>query len=52
MKYGAKDNRRTAFAMETEHFPDSPNEPTFPSVVLKPGQVYKTTTEYRFSVAK
>jgi len=52
MKYGAKDNRRTAFAMETEHFPDSPNEPKFPSVVLKPGQVYKTSTEYRFSVNK
>ncbi|WP_461451917.1 aldose epimerase family protein [Mucilaginibacter sp.] len=52
MKYGAKDNHRTAFAMETEHFPDSPNEPKFPSVVLKPGQVYKTTTEYKFSVAK
>ena len=52
MKYGAKDNYRTAFAMETEHFPDSPNEPKFPSVVLKPGQVYKTTTEYKFSIAK
>ena len=51
MKYSAKDNRRTAFAMETEHFPNSPNEPKFPSVVLKPGQVYKTTTEYKFSVA-
>jgi len=52
MKYGAKDNYRTAFAMETEHFPDSPNEPKFPSVVLKPGQVYKTATEYKFSIAK
>lgn len=52
MKYGAKDNYRTAFAMETEHFPDSPNEPKFPSVTLKPGQVYKTTTKYKFSVVK
>jgi aldose 1-epimerase len=52
MKYGVKDKYRTAFAMETEHFPDSPNEPKFPSVVLKPGKVYNTTTEYRFSLAK
>lgn len=52
MKYGIKDNYRTAFAMETEHFPDSPNESKFPSVTLKPGQVYKTTTEYKFGVVK
>lgn len=52
MKYGIKDNYRTAFAMETEHFPDSPNESKFPSVTLKPGQVYKTTTEYKFSIVK
>jgi aldose 1-epimerase len=52
MKYGYKDKYRTAFAMETEHYPDSPNEPSFPSVVLKPGQVYKTSTQYKFSIAK
>jgi aldose 1-epimerase len=52
MKHGNKDVYRTAFAMETEHFPDSPNEPSYPSVVLKPGQVYQTFTEYKFSVAK
>ena len=37
------------FALETQHFPDSPNHPNFPSTVLRPGQVYRTTTVYRFS---
>jgi aldose 1-epimerase len=41
--------RRSAFCMETQHFPDSPNKPSFPSTVLKPGQAYRTTTVYRFS---
>ena len=41
--------RRSAFCMETQHFPDSPNKPAFPTVVLKPGQTYETTTVYRFS---
>lgn len=36
------------FALETQHFPDSPNQPAFPSTVLRPGQVYETTTVYRF----
>ncbi len=35
-------------ALETQHFPDSPNRPDFPSTVLRPGQVFKSTTEYRF----
>jgi len=48
MKYGNTDDFRTGFAMETQHFPDSPNHPEFPSTVLKPGQVYQSTTEYRF----
>ncbi|MCC8426285.1 aldose epimerase family protein [Mucilaginibacter sp. UR6-11] len=47
---GVKDTARTAFALETQHFPDSPNQSHFPSVVLKPGEVYKTQTIYRFSV--
>lgn len=46
---GSKDDFRTAFAMETQHFPDSPNEPSYPSTVLKPGQVYKTYSVYDFS---
>jgi aldose 1-epimerase len=47
---GAKDDFRTAFAMETQHYPDSPNQPNFPSTVLRPGQTYKTVTIYKFSV--
>lgn len=47
---GVKDLPRTAFAMETQHFPDSPNQPEFPSTVLKPGEVYSTKTAYKFSV--
>lgn len=41
---------RSALCLETQHFPDSPNKPKFPSVVLKPGQTYETTTVYKFSV--
>lgn len=37
-----------AFALETQHFPDSPNQPDFPSTVLQPGEVYDTTTIYKF----
>ncbi len=37
------------FALETQHFPDSPNHPNFPSTVLRPGQTYRTTTVYQFS---
>jgi aldose 1-epimerase len=52
MKGGRLDVYRTSFAMETQHYPDSPNQPTFPSTVLKPGQTYKTQSIYKFSVAK
>jgi len=52
MKNGNQDDFRTAFAMETQHYPDSPNQSNFPSTVLKPGEVYKTTSEYKFSVVK
>jgi aldose 1-epimerase len=44
--------KRGAFCMETQHYPDSPNEKDFPSTVLRPGDKYQTTTIYRFSVAK
>jgi aldose 1-epimerase len=44
--YGA----RAAFALETQHFPDSLNHPHFPSTVLRPGQEYQSRTVYRFSV--
>lgn len=49
MKNGTKDDYRTAFCLETQHYPDSPNIPSFPSTTLKPGAVYKTSTIYRFS---
>ena len=39
------------FALETQHFPDSPNEPSFPSTVLRPGQTFSSATIYQFSVA-
>ena len=42
-------NQRYAFCLETQHFPDSPNHPNFPSTVLKPGQHYHSTTIYKFS---
>jgi aldose 1-epimerase len=42
--------RRDALCLETEHFPDSPNHPAFPSTELKPGGHYATTTVYKFSV--
>ena len=41
--------KHAAICMETQHFPDSPNKPSFPSSELKPGQTYHTTTIYRFS---
>jgi aldose 1-epimerase len=41
---------RSAIAMEPQHFPDSPNKPQFPSVVLKPGQTYHNTIIYKFSI--
>jgi aldose 1-epimerase len=44
--------RRSAFCLETQHYPDSPNQPKFPSVVLKPGGRYHTMTSYRFSAEK
>jgi aldose 1-epimerase len=41
--------QRSAFCMETQHYPDSPNQPKFPTTELKPGQTYHTVTVYRFS---
>jgi len=41
---------RDAFCMEPQHYPDSPNHPEFPTTELKPGQVYRNTIIYRFSV--
>ncbi len=41
--------RRSGLCLETQHYPDSPNQPAFPSTVLGPGETYRTTTVYRFS---
>lgn len=46
------DNFRTAFCLETQHFPDSPNHPNFPSTVLRPGEIYTSKSVYAFSVDK
>jgi len=42
---------RAGLCLETQHFPDSPNQPGFPSTVLRPGQTYRSTTVYRFGVS-
>jgi aldose 1-epimerase len=46
---GAVYNKHAGFCLEAQHFPDSPNEPNFPSTVLKPGQTYTQLTAYKFS---
>jgi aldose 1-epimerase len=48
-KEGKVYGHRYGFCLETQHYPDSPNKPNFPSVILRPGQTYETTTIYRFS---
>jgi aldose 1-epimerase len=49
-KAGATYAHRGGLCLETQHFPDSVNQPAFPSTVLRPGQTYRSTTVYRFSV--
>ena len=49
-KGGQRYARRTGFCLETQHFPDSPNQPSFPMTVLEPGQTYQTTTVFALSV--
>ena len=48
-KDGVPYGHRGALCLETQHFPDSPNQPGFPSTVLRPGETYRSTTVYRFS---
>lgn len=47
-KRGQPYGHRHGFCLETQHFPDSPNQPAFPSTILRPGQTYRTSTVYRF----
>ena len=49
---GTAYGKHAGFCLETQHFPDSPNQPKFPTTELKPGQTYHTTTEYKFGVRK
>jgi len=49
---GKPAKKHYAFCLETEHFPDSPNRPEYPSVVLRPGQTYHEVTVHKFTVAK
>jgi aldose 1-epimerase len=50
-KGGRRYAHRTGFCLETQHFPDSPNHPEFPSVVLRPGEEYVSESVYAFGVA-
>jgi aldose 1-epimerase len=43
---------RTGFCLEPQHFPDSPNQPTFPNTILRPGEQYTTESRFRFSAEK
>lgn len=47
IKYGFRDEKRTAFCLETQHYPDSPNQPQFPSTVLRPGELFRSQTIFR-----
>lgn len=47
-KHGHRYGRRSGFCLEAQHFPDSPNHPNFPSTILKPGEVFRSKTIYKF----
>jgi len=49
-KAGVRYRARTGFCLETQHFPDSPNQPAFPSTVLRPGDLFRSTTTFTFGV--
>ena len=51
-KKGITYNQRTGICLETQHYPDSPNKPQWPSVMLEPGKVYQSTCIYKFGVQK
>ncbi len=44
--------KHAGMCLETQHFPDAPNQPSFPSAILRPGETYRQTTVYRFAVRK
>jgi aldose 1-epimerase len=49
-KYGHKYVKHAGLCLEAQHFPDSPNQPNFPNTILRPGETFKQTTIYKFSV--
>ena len=49
-KGGKPLNKHAAFCLESQHYPDSPNKPSFPSTVLAPGDKFTSTTVHKFSV--
>jgi aldose 1-epimerase len=51
-KNGHVYKQRYGFCLETQHFPDSPNQTAFPSTILRPGEIYRSRTMYKFSVEK
>lgn len=51
-KAGAKYTRRSGFCLETQHYPDSPNQPAFPTTLVTPGKPYTSTTIFAFGVAR
>jgi aldose 1-epimerase len=51
-KGGRVYQRRTGFCLETQHYPDSPNQPDFPSTILRPGATYSSQTVFAFGVVK
>jgi len=51
-KSGHVYKQRSGFCLETQHFPDSPNQPNFPTTILKPGEEYKTSTVFTFGITR
>lgn len=51
-KHGKRYMARTAFCLETQHYPDSPNQSQFPSTLLRPGEVFKSRTTFAFTTQK
>jgi aldose 1-epimerase len=49
-KSGARYHKRAGFCLETQHFPDAPNQPTFPTTILRPGEEFYSKTIFKFSV--
>ena len=49
-KRGKSYPRRSGFCLETQHYPDSPNQSHFPSTILNPGEMYQSRTVYRITV--